>query len=190
MGTVFFNRMELQNGCLSRGHSNLFIPSTIHGEPYDSSGQFDEVKHCDNLDAAIEQYIARVDGTPCMGTKISLHKGMSRNAFIERRERLLIFLKGSAKTKAELKKTHRDEYKYFENVWKVRTNHRNKTLPSNYIFFLKCCGQQDCPHPLYKEFSTKEAEDKSFFEDVFCACRKPEGKKLMICCDQCGEWYH
>lgn len=30
-GSSFLNRVELQNGCLSRGHSNLFIPSTLNG---------------------------------------------------------------------------------------------------------------------------------------------------------------
>ena len=30
-GSSYLNRVELQNGCLSRGHSNLFIPSTLSG---------------------------------------------------------------------------------------------------------------------------------------------------------------
>ena len=30
-GSSFLNRVELQNGCLTRGHSNLFIPSTLSG---------------------------------------------------------------------------------------------------------------------------------------------------------------
>ena len=30
-GDSFLNRVELQNGCLGRGHSNLFIPSTLLG---------------------------------------------------------------------------------------------------------------------------------------------------------------
>ena len=30
-GSSFLNRVEVQNGCLSRGHSNLFIPSTLSG---------------------------------------------------------------------------------------------------------------------------------------------------------------
>lgn len=33
-GDSYLNRVELQNGCLGRGHSNLFIPSTLHGSPY------------------------------------------------------------------------------------------------------------------------------------------------------------
>ena len=43
-GDSFLNRVELQNGCLARGHSNLFIPSTICGEPYNDAGDFDETR--------------------------------------------------------------------------------------------------------------------------------------------------
>lgn len=32
-GSSYLNRVELQNGCLTRAHSNLFIPSTLHGSP-------------------------------------------------------------------------------------------------------------------------------------------------------------
>ena len=32
-GSSYLNRVELQNGCLSLGHSNTFIPSTLEGEP-------------------------------------------------------------------------------------------------------------------------------------------------------------
>lgn len=200
-GDSFLNRVELQNGCLSRSHSNLFIPSTLCGDPYDADGQFDEAKHCENLKAALQQYIARVDGSPCMKTSISLHMGMSRNEFVERRSRLLVFLKGSTKARAQLREEDAEEYKYFEKVWKVRCNHMNKTLPSNYVFFLKCCGEDNCPHPLCAPntttersgFSAKQASVEAGridYKDVVCTCRKPEGKKLLICCDQCGEWYH
>lgn len=34
-GCSFLNRVELQNGCLSRGHSNTFIPSTLAGSCVD-----------------------------------------------------------------------------------------------------------------------------------------------------------
>ena len=37
-GDSFLNRVELQNGCLARGHSNLFIPSTLAGAPYSEQG--------------------------------------------------------------------------------------------------------------------------------------------------------
>ena len=39
-GDSFLNRVELQNGHLARGHSNLFIPSTIKGEPYNVNGRW------------------------------------------------------------------------------------------------------------------------------------------------------
>ena len=39
-GDSFLNRVELQNGCLGRGHSNLFIPSTLNGETIDEQGSF------------------------------------------------------------------------------------------------------------------------------------------------------
>ena len=38
-GDSFLNRVELQNGCLARGHSNLFIPSTLSGVPYNETGE-------------------------------------------------------------------------------------------------------------------------------------------------------
>ena len=38
-GDSFLNRVELQNGHLARGHSNLFIPSTLNGAPTDDQGE-------------------------------------------------------------------------------------------------------------------------------------------------------
>ena len=146
-GDSFLNRVELQNGCLSRGQSNLFIPSTLCREPCDDEGQFSEEKHRANMEAALKQYIERVDGTPCMGTTITLQRGASGHPFLDRRSQLLIFLKGSAKEKAELKKKDPEEYSYFERVWKVRQNHLDHNLPVNYIFLLRCCGKDGCPHP-------------------------------------------
>ena len=71
-GDSYLNRVELQNGCLSRGHSNTFVPSTLHDPPYSDDGQFDKEKYKENMSAAIDQYIKRVDGTPCMKTFIHL----------------------------------------------------------------------------------------------------------------------
>ena len=48
-GDSILNRVELQNGCLSKGHPNLFIPSTLGGEPYNEDGQFEPDKHKDNM---------------------------------------------------------------------------------------------------------------------------------------------
>ena len=193
-GDSFLNRVELQNGCLSRGHGNLFIPSTLCGEPYDQDGQFSEAKHKQNMEAAIEQYIARVDGTSCMGTQIKLQSGCRNSVFTERRTRVLTFLKGSAKAKADLKKSNPAEYKYFEMVWAVRNNHVDKSLPSKYIFLLRCCGNDHCPHPICLQnngrINPAAGLDFGSMKEVFCICRKPEGRQFMICCDICGEWYH
>lgn len=30
-GSSYLNRVELQNGCVTRGHANVFIPSTLNG---------------------------------------------------------------------------------------------------------------------------------------------------------------
>ena len=48
-GDSFLYRVELQNGCLARGHSNLFIPSTLCGVPYNEAGEYDESKHRENI---------------------------------------------------------------------------------------------------------------------------------------------
>ena len=54
-GSSYLNRVELQNGCLSRGHANTFIPSTLGGSCVDPvSGSIDEQKLKHNLDLAIE----------------------------------------------------------------------------------------------------------------------------------------
>lgn len=136
--------------CLSNGHSNLFILSTLCGEPCDEEGQFSEEKQCANMEAALKKYIERVDGTPCMGTAIKLQRGASGHIFQDRRNHMLIFLQGSAKEKAELKKKDLEEHSYFERMWKVRQNHWDHNLLINYIFLLRCCSKDSCPHPLCK----------------------------------------
>ena len=61
-GSSYLNRVELQNGCLALGHSNLFIPSTLGGSVYnDETGHMDMDKVRNNLDLAASVYIERVD---------------------------------------------------------------------------------------------------------------------------------
>ena len=44
-GASYLNRVELQNGCLSLAHSNLFIPSNLSGSCFDSeTGKVDKEK--------------------------------------------------------------------------------------------------------------------------------------------------
>jgi hypothetical protein len=147
-GDSFLNRVELQNGCLSRGHSNTFIPSTLCGSPYGEDGGLNEEAYKANMSAAVDQYIARVDGTPCMKTKIHLSRGVENHIFRTRRPQLLTFLKGSKKEKDELKLKNPTLFKYFSEIWQVRNNHLDESLPVNYAFMLKCCGRKGCPHPL------------------------------------------
>jgi hypothetical protein len=68
------NRVELQNGCLALAHSHLFIPSTLNGNNFNESG-LDEAKLRENLSAATEVYIDRVDGALCCDSQIRLFKG-------------------------------------------------------------------------------------------------------------------
>ena len=150
-GDSYLNRVELQNGCLSRGHSNTFIPSTLHGTPYSQHGEFDKEIHKKNMSAALDQYISRVDGTPCMKTVIHLTKGAGNHVFVERSKNLLVFLKGSKKDKMQLKKENPTLFKYFSEIWEVRNNHMDKSLPEKYVFMLRCCGRAECPHPLCQQ---------------------------------------
>ena len=47
-GASFLNRVELQNGCLTRGHANLFIPSTLSGCCM-NSGQINDTIFCKKI---------------------------------------------------------------------------------------------------------------------------------------------
>ena len=59
-GQNYLNIVELQNGCEVLGRSNLFIPSTSCG-PNIKEGQFDTETHEQNMEAAIETYIEKVN---------------------------------------------------------------------------------------------------------------------------------
>lgn len=58
-GSSYLNRVELQNGCLSVAHGNIFIPSTIHGSNFGKNGSIDYEKLERNLDAATDVYISK-----------------------------------------------------------------------------------------------------------------------------------
>ncbi len=62
-GSLYLNRVELQNGCLSLGHASTFIPSTLAGSCIDPlTGTVDAGKLRHNLDLAVDVYISRVNG--------------------------------------------------------------------------------------------------------------------------------
>ena len=150
-GCSYMNRVELQNGCLSRGHSNTFIPSTIAGTNLDpSTGKLSEEKVKENLSLAIDAYISRVDGCPCGSTTIKLYKGPDSTIRQRMRSKLTIFLKGSNKKKEELRSSDPELFKYFSEVWSIRNSHMVDGLPSQYVFYLLCCYDKECLHPLCK----------------------------------------
>ena len=81
-GSSFLNRVELQKGCLALGHANLFIPSTLNGScTNDQTGSIDQEKLHANLQAAMDVYISRVDGSPCGDTVIHLFKGADSSEY-------------------------------------------------------------------------------------------------------------
>ena len=121
------HRVELQNGCLSREHSNTFVPSTIAGTSLDpSTGKLSEERIKENLSFAIDAYISRVDGCPCGSTIIKLYKGPDSTTRQKIRSKLTVFLKGSNK---ELQSSDPELFKYFSEVWTIRNSHMVDGLP-------------------------------------------------------------
>ena len=55
-GASYLNSLELLNGCLTRGHANLFIPSTLRGNPI-IDGKVDETILDSKLRPAIDLFI-------------------------------------------------------------------------------------------------------------------------------------
>ena len=44
---------------------------------------------------------------------------------------------------------HRELYDYFQKTWELRSRHLvRKDLPIQYLFFLVCCLQPGCCHPV------------------------------------------
>ena len=93
--------------------------------------------------------IIRVDGCPCGDTTIKLYKGSESEEHHTISGKLDTFLKGSNKQKELLRKESPDFFSHFTMIWDIRNRHMIKGLPSSYIFFfLKCCYQPDCTHPV------------------------------------------
>ena len=153
-GSSFLNRVELQNGCLSLAHANLFIPSNINGTCFDpNTGKLDEQRLKTNMELAMDIYISRVNGAPCGDSQIHLFKGADSTEKQELRNHVLVYLKGSIEQKAKLKSEQPMCYEYIESVWNIRSKHMVPNLPVQYTFYLKCCRKQDCSHPLCEQTS-------------------------------------
>ena len=189
-GSSYLNRVELQNGCLSLGHSNTFIPSTLAGVCTDQdTGAINEEVLRKNLNLAISAYINRVNGCPCGDTSIHLYRGADTSEHLQVRNQLLTFLKGSKAAKDTLRQEH----------------------PNQYIFLLLCCFRPDCAHPLCRKgqmgtLSTRYEggpithlplpvpDPDRPWGNSSCAtcdgfCAGTEKEELWIACDVCDQWY-
>jgi len=160
-GSSYLNRVELQNGCLAVAHSNLFIPSTLHGSNFTESGGIDNNKLERNLLAATDVYISRCDKAPFGSSHISLFKGFKNDMLLTRRPKLLTFLKGSKDATLELEKQDPQLFEYFNDVWNLRNRHMVKNLPSRYVFQLLPCYEAHCPHQVCK--SGKPEKDYTWY---------------------------
>ena len=149
-GGSYLSKVELQNGCLALGHSNVFIPSTIHGSNMDADGKLCYKKLKKNMDAAADVYINTVSGTPCFGTQIHLVKGAADEVselYCDRRAKLLAFLRGSKKAKENLRQSYPQDFQYFSEIWEIHKRHMVPELPTNYLFMLLPCYHPQCSHP-------------------------------------------
>ena len=160
-GSSYLNRVELQNGCLTRGHANLFIPSTLGGDPMETSTVNKEILQ-KNLELATEVYINYVNKCPCGDTVIHLFRGADSSRKQHIREQLKI-LKGSKIKREQLKLAEPELHSLFNEVWSVRHNHMIGGLPGQYMFFLVCCLDENCIHPRCKESGSMCREMLTWF---------------------------
>ena len=199
-GSSYKNWVELQSGCLALGHANLFIPSTLNGLCM-VSGKIDDDLLCKNLDSAIDVYISRVGQSPCARTVIHLMKGANSDDVQKEREIVMKFLKGKADEKRKVKLAYPDLYQIVEATWQLRTRHMVKKLPHQYVFYLKCCFQPNCIHPICKKnaghvHDTKEdvwylgGPSLDFFPTPTPDPDRPYGNKdCKECVDVCAGHY-
>ena len=148
-GSSYLNRVELQNGCLALAHANLFIPSTLGGTCMDSNtGKINKEKYEHNMELATNVYINRVNDAPCGDTVIHLYNGANSSEQQVVRKYFLQYCKGTKKQKEALKRERPELYNYFDTVWQLKERHSIKGLPPQYAFFLVCCFDPSCCHPV------------------------------------------
>ena len=89
------------------------------------------------------------------GHRIKLFKGLDSQEYQKISAKLHVFLKGPKKSKELLQRECPELYSTFQRIWKVRNQHLVQYLPSSYSFFLLCCYQADCTHPVCRSGSLK-----------------------------------
>ena len=122
-GGRFKNLVELQNGCLTRAHTGLFMPSSLKGPSVnEATGQLDLQCLQANMKAAMDTYIARVDGAPCGSTAIHLFPGADgqlAREVLDRRPLVLQYLKGTTKQCEQLQKDKPAEFEHISSAWAI-----------------------------------------------------------------------
>ena len=146
-GSSNLNIVELQNSCLAHAHSSMFIPSTLHGSPISNETDYDVLHK--NLSTATDVYIQRCNHAPIGLTEVNLYRGAKFD--LNKPENLLVYLKGSKNERRKLQEENPEHYAHFEKVWRVRARHLVPGLPSQYIFFLRCCYLPEYPHPVCQD---------------------------------------
>ena len=163
-GASCYNLVELQNGVVGRAHANLFIPSTLCGSPETETGRVSQERLEENMEAALQVYLGRVNDIPFGSSVIKLYRDATdkrATELKEQRQNLLVYLRGSKSAKAALKKKEPNQYHYFEQVWNLRNQHIVPNLPINYVFALKACYKESCTHPVCK--NGKPTNDSVWF---------------------------
>ena len=160
----YLNRVELQNGCLALGHTNLFIPSTLGGSVFNpDTGKVDDSLLHKNMELATSVYIDRVNNSPCGNTVIHLYRGADSSSEQKQRECLTVFLKESKASRDKLEEKEPHLVEYFKIIWDIKKRHEIPSLPQHYLFGLLCCFKEDCPHPVCQ--SGKQGTPLEWFPD-------------------------
>ena len=86
-GGSYLNKVELQNGRLALGHSNIYITPTTFGTNF-TNGKLDEAKLHQNIKASISVYTSQINAVSCGGKPIHLTRGSNDELSNRQQERL------------------------------------------------------------------------------------------------------
>ena len=76
---------------------------------------------------------------------------------------ICVFLKGSKKSELSLKQSHPEIYQHLSDIWSVRQRHLVDGYPSQYVYFLRCCLDSTCIHPLCKRLVGSDLKQYKWF---------------------------
>ena len=73
-GASCFNLVELQNGVVGLAHANLIIPFTLCGSAETESGKISKERLQENMKAALQVYLDRVNEVPFGSSVIKMYR--------------------------------------------------------------------------------------------------------------------